>query len=163
MKKYYIYIAIAVVLIVAGYLGYRWYKKQMEKANTGGDYNALTQEISAQNQQSTQTSNGNAPAQVLVTTTANDDFPLKLGSKGKKVSQMQAALNSRYKLNPPLETKTGIWGQNTEAALRKLYKKNSAVLISESAWYDIVYQTGVKNTTKPTTTTGLGTYVGAKI
>ena len=58
-------------------------------------------------------------------TTANDSFPLKNGSRGARVKMLQSWINKQSKIMPVKIPNTplavdGIWGVKTEAAINKL-------------------------------------------
>jgi len=113
MKKYYIYIGIA-IFIVALYFFYKTYKeKQIKKALLADNQpTSLAQEVGDFIKETVSTSNGNP---------AKDNIPpLKKGSRGKYVKQLQEALITRYKVKLPKNGADGVWGTETENALISL-------------------------------------------
>ncbi len=84
---------------VAGFLGWNYWKKK--KANQEEDTSSITESSSM----------SNAPAK-------NDNFPLKRGSKGNRVTQLQNALVKKYGASIlPKYGVDGMFGQEVEAAL----------------------------------------------
>lgn len=84
---------------VAGFLGWNYWRNKKKANQESAD--ALTESASF-----------NIP------TTRNDDFPLKRGSKGKRVSQLQNALVKKYGASIlPKYGVDGMFGKEVEAAL----------------------------------------------
>jgi hypothetical protein len=106
MKKNTRNIVAATLLLVGGYFIYRYFKQNKPSRSGSG--------VSPQDL-------GNIPqAPILV-----DTFPLKKGSKGDKVVELQTVI---FRINPNLLPKFGIdgdFGSETEAAVRKLTNKNT--------------------------------------
>jgi len=111
MKKYYIHIAIAIILMIALYFFYKNYKKkQIEKSmSTGNQNNSIDQEVGNFIKETVSVSNGNTSKESIP--------PLKKGSKGKYVKELQKALITRYKGKLPKYGADGDWGDETEQAL----------------------------------------------
>jgi hypothetical protein len=85
---------------VAGFLGWNYWKNK-KKANQEEDTTSFTDSTSA----------NTAPAR-------NDDFPLKRGSKGNRVTQLQNALVKKYGASIlPKYGVDGMFGKEVEAAL----------------------------------------------
>ena len=60
-----------------------------------------------------------------VTTPANTDFPLKKGSKGDKVRELQSYLMRKDSKALPKYGVDGAFGNETESALKRLYNKKT--------------------------------------
>jgi hypothetical protein len=89
------------------------------------------------------------------------DFPLKKGSKGEKVKQVQQALNyhiSYYKRGRPLLKEDGVWGAATDAEVKRSFPDG---LITEARYNKMVndYAQGVPFTRF--NATSLPVYIGA--
>jgi peptidoglycan hydrolase-like protein with peptidoglycan-binding domain len=64
--------------------------------------------------------------------TSNDEFPLKLGSSGTKVLELQKALNKLNSVNPKL-TEDGIFGNETKRALLQATNQRFDQVINQAA------------------------------
>jgi hypothetical protein len=101
MKKLAIFIGIVIILILAYFLLRKPKATKDESSTTAG-----------------------------TTTTANDNFPLKLGSRGDRVKNVQKAINKKITAstvapyNPQYITEDGIWGNQTETNIIKYFSKN---------------------------------------
>ena len=87
---------------VAGFLGWNYWKNK-KKANQEEDTSSLTE-----------------TASTTTATSRNDDFPLKRGSKGNRVTLLQNALVKKYGAGIlPKYGVDGMFGKEVEAALLK--------------------------------------------
>ena len=103
---------------VAGFLGWNYWKNK-KKANQEEDTTSFTDSSSA----------NTAPAR-------NDDFPLKRGSKGNRVTQLQNALVKKYGASTlPKYGVDGMFGKEVEAALVRAKMPTS---INESNYTKLV-------------------------
>ena len=103
---------------VAGFLGWNYWKNK-KKANQEEDTTSFTDSSSA----------NTAPAR-------NDDFPLKRGSKGNRVTQLQNALVKKYGASIlPKYGVDGMFGKEVETALARAKMPTS---INESNYTKLV-------------------------
>ncbi len=61
-------------------------------------------------------------------------FPLKKGSRGKEVEQLQSYLLKTYGAQFPISGIDGIWGDETEANVQKWLKKDNVSKESYDKW-----------------------------
>src|SRR6186713_700665 len=140
---------------VLGYFGWQYYKKRMQqkKTGSGGAYSDLDSLLKTSPGGSTDTLPVMLPATLpsvdrsrpkpTVTAPAftppseDSEFPLRKGSKGEKVRQLQKALIAKYgKSILPKYGADGDFGSETAAALRKA-KLPSAI---DESTYNVLTQ-----------------------
>ena len=133
-------ILLGVVALAGGYYLYRRYKRSKEKEQDMAGIPTTT--VSGLYSGST-TSSG--------TTTRNDNFPLAKGSRGELVKQLQNALMVLYPNSLPKFGADGIWGAETEAALKN---NNQPTVINKADFDRIVVASrgGAISTTSTSTT-----------
>lgn len=106
---------------VAGFLGWNYWKKK--KANQEEDTTSFTETASV----------NTAPVK-------NDSFPLKRGSKGNRVTQLQNALVKKYGASIlPKYGVDGMFGKEVEAAL---VRANLPTSVNESTYNSFVGASG---------------------
>ena len=92
---------------VAGFFGWHYWKKK--KASQEDDSTAITDSSNAMTTTSTNTNTASA---------RNDEFPLKKGSKGNRVTQLQNAIVKKFGASAlPKYGVDGMFGSEVEAAL----------------------------------------------
>lgn len=103
---------------VAGFLGWNYWKNK-KKANQEEDTTSVTDSTS-----------------ITTSSAKNDDFPLKRGSKGNRVTQLQNALVKKYGASIlPKYGVDGMFGKEVEAALVRAKMPTS---ISETNYTKLV-------------------------
>lgn len=118
---------------VLGYFGWQYWKKK--KATAAGDNRTDEKETVPDSTASSSRSNSFPMTDTIINKTKtstrkpkteSNEFPLRKGSSGDKVAQLQTILNSKYKAGLTVD---GKFGAKTEAALKKIGK---ALAVSES-------------------------------
>lgn len=109
---------------VAGFLGWNYWRNKKKKANEEEDLTSITESPSH-----------NTPV------VKNDNFPLKRGSKGNRVIQLQNALVKKYGASIlPKYGVDGMFGKEVEAALVRAKMPTS---VNESTYNTLVSAIGL--------------------
>jgi hypothetical protein len=156
-KKKYILIGVgAVALGVGGYFLYKHLQKKNDQSDidafkdaiADGDYSSITQSSSAPAPKPAPSSGGSKPVTVY------NQFPLKYGSKGTTVRDLQTALNKKYGTKIDVD---GDWRNQTENALKS--KGLPTVLDSETYAKIILgtYKKGGSSSKPSSSSSGSGT------
>lgn len=115
-----IMIIVAVILVIGG-VGFYFWKRKKGESGSGDPFKALVDVNSNSDSTTTQPSK----EQLLAELQNDNSFPLKMGSRGKRVEQLQRWLIADKGATLPSYGVDGIWGTETEAVVReKLGKDN---------------------------------------
>jgi glucose uptake protein GlcU len=126
-----IIIAVAAVLLLAGLTVWLFSKKKAKK-DTSNEKNFLGSAdealllasqidmLNANVEENLEKIKHLEQAQEALKTQNSDEFPLRLGSKGKRVEQLQAFLVKKYGANV---IANGIWDEKTQQAVEKHLKQ----------------------------------------
>lgn len=120
-----------------GFLGYRRYMQLKAQPDNGGNSHEPLPEPDFSSSPGSSASSGTATLPRTNSSKAKDEFPLKVGSRGERVKQMQSALIAAY--GPVNGGADGIFGKATEAALKKAGYSTS---VDETTFNVIVGSTG---------------------
>ena len=115
-------VIIAAVVLLLGGAGYYWYTKKKGDSKDKDPFAKLT-DGSSDNKES-----GKAPTkEELLKGVENDSsvFPLKKGSEGKRVAQLQRYLINEKGANLSKYGVDGIWGTETEAVVTEKLGRNN--------------------------------------
>ncbi len=69
-----------------------------------------------------------------IPSTPSSTFPLKMGSKGKEVEQLQAYLVRQYGAQFPLYGVDGDWGPETDATVKRLLNRDNVSKDAYDKW-----------------------------
>jgi len=164
-KKKYILIGVgAVALGVGGYFLYKHIQKKNDESDIDafkdaiqdGDYSAITNSTPAPKPKPSSSGGGSKPVTVY------NQFPLKYGSKGTTVRDLQTALNKKYGTKIDVD---GDWRNQTETALKA---KGMPTLIDSETYAKIILGTykaggGSSSGSKPSGSSGNGNKPAAEV
>lgn len=136
------------VLAVGAFLILSYMSKRKKIVATSGSAESFADSDASSTSDSGSASGSTTQTQQNTNLTQNASFPLKNGSRGKQVVELQKFLNTNKYADPKLVV-DGVFGSNTERALANMYRNASSKQLSDYIKSNLFGGINVKQVQKP--------------